>query len=48
MIKKVVCIGQRTEEMEEECIKIQSSQNISALEKRKKKKKMLMIMIKKK
>jgi hypothetical protein len=45
---KVVCIGQRTEEMEvEECIKSQSSQNTSVLEKRKKEKKML-IMIKKK
>jgi hypothetical protein len=41
-----VCIGQRTEEMEvEECIKSQSSQNISVPEKRRKEKKTL-IMIK--
>jgi hypothetical protein len=46
---KVMCIGQRTEEMEKECIKSQSSQNISALEKRKKKKKKMgTIMLKKK
>jgi hypothetical protein len=42
----VVCIGQTTEEMElEECIKSQSSQNTSVLEKRRKEKKTL-IMIK--
>jgi len=40
---KVVCIGQGTGEMEEECIKSQSSQNTTALEKRKKKKVAIMI-----
>jgi hypothetical protein len=45
---KVVCIGQGTGEMEEECIKNQSSQNTSALEKSKKKKKIVTIMIQKK
>ena len=44
---KVVFIDQGTEEMEEECIKSQSSQNASAREKKKKKKKKMMtIMIK--
>jgi hypothetical protein len=44
-----VYIGQRTEKMEEGCIKSQSSQNTSALEMRKKKKKkMVTITIKKK